>query len=535
VERERVLTFAGWLMAQSLCNRAPLQVSLPPLLFRWILTADDPELPSPTLPLLEEFDPDAARYLRAVENMSQNEYTALCEIEELPATTSRDEYVRAAAARLMYGDGDESVTWQLKAIAEGFQRAMPLEAVRAFGLSATQLASVICGEPGGAAAGTDSYAIRTSFRLALSDGFKEVPPLAAALTKLLDGWPVAAKRKLVKFATGSERLPPPGTEVLAVQLLDESAMGGGAATLGMLPQAHTCDNLLELPNYWEGVCESNGLPTLVAEGLAFSDPYRFAALTSELEKVLDGRLHTAVHECEAYSLDETRTGASATARPRQRSCTTSGGGASCTAATSSTSTANLNAGARSRATAATGGAVGHMSSSSMLSVGLEEPSVKQPPARIAVYETPPPAPPALAPAVTEELDDEIDELDALLGEVSPLSSPQQHTIEGNKHAQQPRQLSRAVFGLGLELSTEPVAQASQLESVDDLITELEVGAVGDDTPPREATSAGGARGGGRGQAEATAAHMSTGCRVHNRGGGADLDYDLELELLDFNL
>jgi len=252
-------------------------------------------------------------------------------------------------------------------------------------------------------------------------------------------------------------------------------------------------------------------------------------------QVLDGRLHTAVHECEAYSLDETRTGASATARPRQRGCTTSGGGASCTAATSSTSTANLNAGARSRATAATGGAVGHMSSSSMLSVGLEEPSVKQPPARIAVYETPPPAPPALAPAVTEELDDEIDELDALLGEVSPLSSPQQHSIEGNKHAQQPRQLSRAVFGLGLELSTEPVAQASQLESVDDLITELEVGAVGDDTPPREATSAGGARGGGRGQAEATAAHMSTGCRVHNRGGGADLDYDLELELLDFNL
>lgn len=25
--------------------------------------------------------------------------------------------------------------------------------------------------------------------------------------------------------------------------------------LGMLPQAHTCDNLLELPNYWEALLQ----------------------------------------------------------------------------------------------------------------------------------------------------------------------------------------------------------------------------------------------------------------------------------------
>lgn len=33
-----------------------------------------------------------------------------------------------------------------------------------------------------------------------------------------------------------------------------------SAMAGMLPQAHTCDNLLELPNYWAALCARAGVP-----------------------------------------------------------------------------------------------------------------------------------------------------------------------------------------------------------------------------------------------------------------------------------
>ena len=54
--------------------------------------------------------------------------------------------------------------------------------------------------------------------------------------------------------TGSNRLPLPGSEHMRIQLpfapLNEQEHH---QQLQRLPQAHTCDNVLELPNYWESL------------------------------------------------------------------------------------------------------------------------------------------------------------------------------------------------------------------------------------------------------------------------------------------
>ena len=52
-EVERLLCFAGWLMAQSAYNRSSLQVSVPVLLFRRLVEGQSF---APSLPLLAEFD-----------------------------------------------------------------------------------------------------------------------------------------------------------------------------------------------------------------------------------------------------------------------------------------------------------------------------------------------------------------------------------------------------------------------------------------------------------------------------------------------
>ena len=76
------------------------------------------------------------------------------------------------------------------------------------------------------------------------------------LWTVVNAWPREQKVQFLAFVTGSPRLPLPGSELLKVEA---PFVALGAAEhkmhLGMLPQAHTCDNLLELPNYWQALLQ----------------------------------------------------------------------------------------------------------------------------------------------------------------------------------------------------------------------------------------------------------------------------------------
>lgn len=295
---EQLCRFAGWLMGQAVCNRAHLEgaVALPTLLFRCLLAEGG--RPAASLELLTEFDPPAAANLQSVVAMSAADFGAMCELEDLdPQSTTRAQYVQTASERLLFGDG---VGWQLDAVSAGFRRALPPEVLERVQLTPAQLASVVCGASDG---GADAdFALETTFRIALAaDEFEGSEPLTESMWAVLGRWTPADKRRFVKFVTGSDRLPPRGTEVITLQVA-QAEIGRRAgrrqnATLGMLPQAHTCDNLLELPNYWEALCESRGVP-LTTRGAEAT------ALIAELELLLQQRLTMAVHECDVYGLDD---------------------------------------------------------------------------------------------------------------------------------------------------------------------------------------------------------------------------------------
>lgn len=69
-------------------------------------------------------------------------------------------------------------------------------------------------------------------------------------------WPPERKRTFVEFVTGTARLPVPGSELLRVEApFVAIGVSEHQQQLGMLPQAHTCDNLLELPGYWQALLQ----------------------------------------------------------------------------------------------------------------------------------------------------------------------------------------------------------------------------------------------------------------------------------------
>ena len=79
-------------------------------------------------------------------------------------------------------------------------------------------------------------------------------PLRDALWAAVDGLNWEHFRAFLKFVTGTERIPLPRTESIKIDTpfvafgADEEAL-----LFQTLPQSHTCDNVLEIPNYWRAL------------------------------------------------------------------------------------------------------------------------------------------------------------------------------------------------------------------------------------------------------------------------------------------
>ena len=64
----------------------------------------------------------------------------------------------------------------------------------------------------------------------------------------------AERRALLGFVTGIDRVPARGVERLAISMPWSAAtVGEQKLQLQLLPQAHTCTNTVELPNYWQAL------------------------------------------------------------------------------------------------------------------------------------------------------------------------------------------------------------------------------------------------------------------------------------------
>eukprot|EP00002_Diphylleia_rotans_P029172 TRINITY_DN5926_c0_g1_i10.p1 TRINITY_DN5926_c0_g1~~TRINITY_DN5926_c0_g1_i10.p1 ORF type:complete len:1044 (+),score=220.00 TRINITY_DN5926_c0_g1_i10:96-3227(+) len=145
----------------------------------------------------------------------------------------------------------DSILWQMAAIRFGFFSVIHPTCLIITRASPQNLREIICSNDARNFNNPDiNFDIRQIFHIVMDPDFQSYKTLEAAFWDTVDSLPPREKRLFVRFVTGTDRLPKPKTETIKVE------MPGSPITeqdlrkaVMMLPEAHTCSNTLELPNY----------------------------------------------------------------------------------------------------------------------------------------------------------------------------------------------------------------------------------------------------------------------------------------------
>eukprot|EP00983_Pelagomonas_calceolata_P081881 1155735-Pelagomonas_calceolata.AAC.12 len=169
-------TFVGWLMGQSLLNRAPLNVNFPALLFRQVLhQATLKEGFKPNLEMLQQYDPHAAAAIRNVANLPKAQLADMPAMEvtegltvgkQCPKKTVACFLTPSQLADMLAMEGSEGLTveqyqqkalndllvgatkWQAEALSEGLLRVLGTELASKWCLGPEALAMAVAGTEG---------------------------------------------------------------------------------------------------------------------------------------------------------------------------------------------------------------------------------------------------------------------------------------------------------------------------------------------------------------------------------------------------
>ena len=147
--------------------------------------------------------------------------------------SNKREYVEAVARYVLVERHREL----LEALARGFAAAVPAAAVRAAGLEAAELGPLLNGS---AQLDVADWRRHTVY---LPEGVDERHPAVAALWAAVEDMSEEQRRRLLRFATGTERVPCGGFRNLQASRFCVAIMTGRREGL---PTAHTCFNRLEL-------------------------------------------------------------------------------------------------------------------------------------------------------------------------------------------------------------------------------------------------------------------------------------------------
>lgn len=267
LELKRHYQLLGWLIGNCGLNRSQLAFRLPPVFFRQLLAKEispngaAQDTPGPLsdwdtftakVDDLRNLDPSLLAMAQKIAAMSDDDYKAILELEGMPSSTTRDKYIRGVATELVVG----SVQWQMDAIRAGFRAALndnSMSVLKSWETNAEDLCSVVCGVEWGV---DEDFDIGHHYRIVCNGGdVKDNPELTNALWEVVESWEPSKKRQFLLFVTGVDKLPSPGSEDLVIELpFVAITRDEHKGIVGMLPQAHTCSNTIELPNYWESIC-----------------------------------------------------------------------------------------------------------------------------------------------------------------------------------------------------------------------------------------------------------------------------------------
>ena len=328
---EQGFLFFGWLLACCIVNRCQLSVHLPYLFFAQLMSQHLPEAESDAVAAsqltgatvqdrggsglqgtevwsqtyipgpsdLKEFDTEMYAKLSKLQqgNIKSSEFKLYLEAAELPAKTSVESYIRYTIHTLLLSN----TVWQMRLIRAGFQSGLGPNGLKACQsmLTVSDLSELICGVTADPNANFD---MKEYFRLVLDSEARESPILINTLFEVIDSWAVTRKRKFLHFFTGLDRLPAPASEDLVIEMpFSCFNLKSHKRMLGTLPQAHTCSNTLELPNYYaslQALAEAKQLPVNMQGN---GDEKH---LTECLRKLLHSKFTMAMDNTAGYALDD---------------------------------------------------------------------------------------------------------------------------------------------------------------------------------------------------------------------------------------
>lgn len=277
--RQRYITF-GKLLLLALANRCKISFLLPAIFFRLLLQSDV----KLTLEDLKDFDSDLHLSLKKCLKMNASNFNSLKEMEGLSEHMSREEYVSRKVKETFEPAAMEEIRkgfWSLSHSGLSFR-----------GVTEGNLRQLLCPVDDL----SDKVSIRDIFRVEIEDEMANYEVFVNAFWTVVDSLPLADKKLFLRFFTGLDSLPEPGTERLIIELpFSAFSHDEHLAMLDLLPQAHTCSNTLELPNYYEALKESGR----VKEGESSK------AFSSALRELLRTKLLMAIRETSGYELDAT--------------------------------------------------------------------------------------------------------------------------------------------------------------------------------------------------------------------------------------
>lgn len=288
----------GWILGQALTNRSVMGVPLPPQLFQVLMAGSTDWAPS--MASLRQFDIEAARSLEKLREVGGRELADFLEMEGLERTMTIEEYLQHSV-KDYFCSGTQALIDEMK---KGWDAAVDTSVLSDCHVSAWDLAEMVCGPAHGllhgAMLGATPPDIWSVFRVSEdAEVNRATPELYIALRKVVRDLAPENYRAFLRFVTGSDRLPLPGTELLRIEVpFTPLTPDEHEDMLRKLPQAHTCDNTLEIPNYFESLCVvRGGAPPEEIDAGARS------ALVPELEQLVREKLLLAIISCDGYGLD----------------------------------------------------------------------------------------------------------------------------------------------------------------------------------------------------------------------------------------
>jgi hypothetical protein len=313
-EYEQAYRMLGWLMAAAILNRSVFSVRLDRLLFRQLIasrsvsntskeTGDfahvaaerwDGEF-TPIALDFQEFDRVLYDHVVKATEVPDAEFRELLVSDSRGEDTTRAAYVQWRIEQVLVGQ----VSWQIDALRAGFRAGLGsanVDIMKGMHVRSGELLEMVCGP----VRGDEDFDLSHYYRICLDSCAQEQKELLDIVWDVINSWEVPKKRLFLKFFSGLERLPAPGSEDLVVEMpFDGYSMPEHRRMVHMLPQAHTCSNTLEIPSYLDSLQElARADPDSEYYGLEEKD------LLGPLRAIVEQKFTMAIESQSGYGLDE---------------------------------------------------------------------------------------------------------------------------------------------------------------------------------------------------------------------------------------